>query len=153
MNLAVDDFGTGYATLAWLQRLPFNALKIDRMFIAEVTGEGPGVELVRYTTQLAHAMGKVVVAEGVESTEQWSVLQRLGCDHAQGFGIGRPMPRDEFGTWLRLWEAKSLQQMVTGPAPGDPWAPPAPAPDLPRPDLPRRGRPSRLRSDPPKLRS
>lgn len=112
VNLAVDDFGTGYATLAWQQRLPFNALKIDRMFIAEVTGEGPGIELVRYTTQMAHAMGKVVVAEGVESAEQWGVLQRLGCDHAQGFGIGRPMPTEQFGPWLRRWEAKSMQQIV-----------------------------------------
>ncbi len=107
VNLSVDDFGTGYATLSWLQRLPFNALKIDRSFVADVTGGGVGLELVRYTTQLAHAMGKVVVAEGVEGREQWDALRELGCDHAQGFGIGRPLPADDLLRWLDDWQGRS----------------------------------------------
>ncbi|MDP9408615.1 MAG: EAL domain-containing protein [Actinomycetota bacterium] len=115
VNLSVDDFGTGYATLSWLQRLPFNALKIDRSFVADVTGGGVGLELVRYTTQLAHAMGKVVVAEGVEGREQWDALRELGCDHAQGFGIGRPLPADDLLRWLDDWQGRSgrpLRQAV-----------------------------------------
>lgn len=105
VNLAVDDFGTGYATLAVLQQLPFNALKIDRGFVADVTTDGPGAELVRYTTQLAHAMDKVVVAEGVESAQQWLALERMGCDHAQGYAISRPLGADEFDVWLQQWHS------------------------------------------------
>lgn len=108
VNIAVDDFGTGYATLALLRELPFNALKIDRTFTADVTTDGPGLELVRYTMQLAHALGSVVVAEGVESTAQWRVLAELGCDHAQGFAIGRPLPPSEFTTWLKQWQEYGL---------------------------------------------
>lgn len=104
VNIAVDDFGTGYATLTLLQVVPFNALKIDRSFVADVTIDGPGTELVRYTTQLAHAMGKVVVAEGVESADQWAALERMGCDHAQGYTIGRPMSAGEFRVWLGEWQ-------------------------------------------------
>lgn len=100
VNIAVDDFGTGYATLAWLQQLPFNALKIDRGFVADVTTGGVGAELVRYTTQLAQALGKVVVAEGVETAEQETALRRMGCHHAQGYHIGRPMLADDFRAWL-----------------------------------------------------
>ena len=106
VNIAIDDFGTGYATLSWLQHLPFNALKIDRSFVADVMTGGPGLELVRYTTQLAHAMGKAVVAEGVESAAQYRALGQLGCDHAQGFWIGRPMPDGEFRSWLAGWRAQ-----------------------------------------------
>lgn len=104
VNIAVDNFGSGYAALAWLQQLPFNALKIDRAFVADVTTGGIGAELVRYTAQLAHAMGKVVVAEGVESAEQWSALQQMGCDHAQDHSISAPLPPEEFRTWLEDWQ-------------------------------------------------
>ncbi len=100
VNIAVDDFGTGYATLAWLQQLPFNALKIDRGFVADMVTGGVGAELVRYTTQLAQALGKVVVAEGVETAEQEAALRRMGCHHAQGYYIGRPVPAGDFHAWL-----------------------------------------------------
>ncbi len=103
VNIAVDDFGTGYATLTWLHQLPFHALKIDRMFVSDVTSGGPGTELVRYTNQLAHAMGKVTVAEGIECPDQWAALQQMGCDHAQGYAISRPLPADEFVAWLGTW--------------------------------------------------
>ena len=76
----MDDFGTGYASLSWLQKLPFNALKIDRTFVADLAAGGLGVDLVRYTIELAHAMGKVVIAEGIETPEQFATLLRLGCD-------------------------------------------------------------------------
>ncbi len=70
-----------------------------------MTTEGPGAELVRYTTQLAHAMGKVVVAEGVEHADQWDILTRIGCDHAQGYAIARPLAPEAFDRWLEEWQA------------------------------------------------
>ena len=82
----------GYASLSWLQQLPFNALKIDRSFVADLTAGGVGVDLVRCTIELAHVMGKVVVAEGVETQEQASILRGLHCAQAQGFLYARPLP-------------------------------------------------------------
>ena len=106
VNIAVDDFGTGYASLAWLHQLPFNALKIDRAFVADVTSDGPGAELVRYTVQLAHAMDMVVVAEGVESAAQWVALTKMGCDHAQGYAIAPPLTAEDLRSWLQLWQSQ-----------------------------------------------
>jgi len=103
VNIAVDDFGTGYASLSWLQQLPFNALKIDRSFVADLTAGGLGVDLVRYTIELAHAMGKVVVAEGVETQEQYAALLRLGCDNGQGYLIARPLSAEALTDWLGTW--------------------------------------------------
>lgn len=111
-NIAIDDFGTGYASLAWLRQLPFNALKIDRDFVADVTTGGVGAELVRYTVQLAHAMGKVVVAEGIETEAQYRALVAMGADHGQGFGIARPMPADTIAEWLCA-RAAGRQQALT----------------------------------------
>lgn len=101
VNLAVDDFGTGFATLAWLRQLPFNALKIDRSFVRDVAVEHGAQELVRHVTALAHGLGQVVVAEGVESRAQQEVLERLGCDYAQGFGLATPMPLEDLPAWVR----------------------------------------------------
>ena len=99
----MDDFGTGYASLSWLQQLPFNALKIDRSFVADLTAGGVGVDLIRCTIELAHVMGKVVVAEGVETQEQYAALLRLGCDNGQGYLIARPQSAEALTDWLGTW--------------------------------------------------
>ncbi len=107
VNLSVDDFGTGYATFSWLRELHFNALKIDRSFVGDL-GAVPGAEeLVRHVIALAHGLGKVAVAEGVESAAQLAVLERLGCDFAQGYALGEPMPVEAFLAWLAA-EAPAL---------------------------------------------
>ncbi|MCI2422433.1 EAL domain-containing protein [Saccharopolyspora sp. K220] len=95
VKLAIDDFGTGYSSLAQLHRLPLNTLKIDRSFIARL-GDSSGTEaLIASVVALAHALDLTVVGEGVETVEQLDIIRRLGCDHAQGFYFGKPVPINE----------------------------------------------------------
>jgi diguanylate cyclase (GGDEF)-like protein/PAS domain S-box-containing protein len=97
IGIALDDFGTGYSSLTWLQRLPVDTVKLDRSFIADVLSpDGYATDLLGGVTALAHAMGKRVIAEGVETREQHEVLVGLGCDLAQGFLYGRPSPESPF---------------------------------------------------------
>ncbi len=92
-RLAVDDYGTGHSSLAYLHQLPLNTLKIDRSFVAEMNGEG-GV-IVRSTVDLAHSLGLEVVAEGIEDHRTAVALRVLGCDLGQGFHFARPVPIDQ----------------------------------------------------------
>lgn len=103
VRLAVDDFGTGYSSLAYLQQFPINLLKIDRSFVSDIQTRS-GSLLVQAIVQIAHTLGLVPVAEGVESQAQADMLAELGCDLAQGFHLGRPS--DAASTWelLRVGE-------------------------------------------------
>jgi diguanylate cyclase (GGDEF)-like protein len=92
VRLAIDDYGTGYSSLAYLRRLPIQQVKLDRTFI-EMLAETPVDQaIVRSTTELAHTLGATVVVEGVETQEQWDICARQGADIAQGFLIGRAVP-------------------------------------------------------------
>lgn len=88
--ISVDDFGTGYSSLSYLTRLPIDILKIDQSLISGITG-GPEAVVVSAVTNLAHELGMVVVAEGVENTAQRDEVVRVGCDYAQGYYFGEPM--------------------------------------------------------------
>jgi diguanylate cyclase (GGDEF)-like protein/PAS domain S-box-containing protein len=88
---AIDDFGTGYSSLSYLHRLQANTVKVDRSFVSRMGVEAKGSEMVRAIVALAHNLGMDVVAEGVETIEQLSELQALGCGHAQGFYFSRPV--------------------------------------------------------------
>jgi diguanylate cyclase (GGDEF)-like protein len=101
LRLFVDDFGTGYSSLAYLQKLPVDAVKIDRSFVAEMLEKPELEKIVRSTIDLAHDLELEVVAEGVESQAVWNRLLELGCDVAQGYFIGSPMPPHEFAAWAR----------------------------------------------------
>ena len=91
IRLAIDDFGIGYSSLAYLKHLPVQTIKIDRSFVRDL-GQDPEAEaLVRAIVTLGHSLGKRVVAEGVENATQLAFLRELGCDEAQGFHIARPM--------------------------------------------------------------
>ncbi len=100
VQVYLDDFGTGYSSLSSLHRLPLDALKIDRSFVAGLdggsTGAHKGAEIVRTIVALARSLGVRVVAEGVETREQLAALHALGCDFAQGYLIGRPVPAEQF---------------------------------------------------------
>jgi len=91
-RLALDDFGTGYSSLSRLKRFPLDALKIDRAFVAGVHEDTDDAAIVKATIDMAHAIGLLVVAEGVETAAQRDALRALGCDRAQGFLLARPMP-------------------------------------------------------------
>ncbi len=101
VTVSIDDFGTGYSSLSLLRRLPVGELKIDRTFVMGMDGNGgEDTAIVRSTSELAHNLGLSVVAEGVEDQETLDALTLMGCDHAQGYHIARPMPADELVRWL-----------------------------------------------------
>ena len=98
--LSIDDFGTGYSSLAYLKELPVNELKIDRTFVANMATNRGDAFIVRSTIDLAHNLRLQVVAEGVEDEHTMNELAALGCNVAQGFHIGRPVPPQAFAQWL-----------------------------------------------------
>ena len=96
VSFALDDFGTGYSSLAYLLRLPLNVLKIDRTFVRELPQDRNAEALARTIVQMGQNLGLAVVAEGVESEDQWSLLARLGCSGYQGFLFAEPVPIEQF---------------------------------------------------------
>jgi diguanylate cyclase (GGDEF)-like protein len=111
VGLSVDDFGTGQASLAYLTQLPVDELKIDRVFVSDVTANERNAAIVRSTSDLARSLGLEVVAEGVEDAESLSRLRELGCARAQGFHIGRPAPA---GALTGMLAATPLTEGVAG---------------------------------------
>ena len=105
VRLAVDDFGTGFSSLAYLKRLPVHSLKIDKSFVIGMAHEENNATIVRSTVELAHNLGLSVVAEGVETEEVMGLLARLGCDTAQGYHLGRPMPLADIAQYLSAHRA------------------------------------------------
>jgi len=102
-KLSIDDFGTGYSSLSYLKRLPVDELKIDQSFVRNMHADPDDAMIVRSTIDLAHNLGILVVAEGVETATAWTMLRELRCDHAQGFHMGRPMPVADFIAWTVAW--------------------------------------------------
>jgi EAL domain-containing protein (putative c-di-GMP-specific phosphodiesterase class I) len=100
VQLAIDDFGVGYSSLAYLQRLPAYAVKIDRSFVSRMTREHGSAEIVKLITNLGHALGMKVVAEGIEDRPTYEACASLGIDSAQGFFIARPMVASAIPAWL-----------------------------------------------------
>lgn len=109
VGISIDDFGTGYSSLAYLKRFPVKRLKIDRSFVQDVADGRDGNVIPKVIIDLAHALGVKVIAEGVETVEQYEALQALGCDEVQGYFVGRPMPAAEFEVFLRNSPAGGLQ--------------------------------------------
>jgi len=101
VGLSLDDFGTGYSSLALLKRLPVQELKIDRSFVMSMAADGNDAAIVRLAVQLAHNLGLHIVAEGVETAGAWGQLTEMGCQHAQGYYLSRPLPADELTSWLK----------------------------------------------------
>ncbi|SFF15420.1 putative bifunctional diguanylate cyclase/phosphodiesterase [Blastococcus tunisiensis] len=100
VRTSIDDYGTGYSSLAYLRHLPADELKLDRSLTADVVGDRRAAAIVRHTVALAHDLGLRLVVEGVEDAASCAALARLGCDVAQGYAIARPMPVPDFLRWL-----------------------------------------------------
>jgi EAL domain-containing protein (putative c-di-GMP-specific phosphodiesterase class I) len=96
VGTSIDDYGTGYSSLAYLRHLPADELELDRSLTAVVTEDPRAATIVEHTVALAHALGLRLVAEGVEDDRTAGLLGALGCDVGQGFGIARPMPVPDF---------------------------------------------------------
>lgn len=105
VSFALDDFGTGYSSLSYLKHLPASVLKIDQSFVREMLESTDDLSIITGVIGMAKAFAMEVIAEGVEDVEQASLLLRLGCKQAQGFGVARPMPADELPDWIRQWSA------------------------------------------------
>ncbi|MGV8998247.1 MAG: putative bifunctional diguanylate cyclase/phosphodiesterase [Parvibaculaceae bacterium] len=104
VGIGIDDFGTGYSSLAYLKRFPVKRLKIDRSFISDIADGRSGTIIPKVIIDLAHALGMEVLAEGVEDMMQLEILRALGCDEAQGYFLGRPVPAGEFAEFLKQSE-------------------------------------------------
>jgi diguanylate cyclase (GGDEF)-like protein len=97
---SIDDYGTGYSSLAYIKQLAVNELKIDRAFVSGMEADRRNAAIVRSTIELGHNLGLSVVAEGVETDHELAELRRYGCDAAQGYYFARPMPAAAFERWL-----------------------------------------------------
>jgi EAL domain-containing protein (putative c-di-GMP-specific phosphodiesterase class I)/AmiR/NasT family two-component response regulator len=102
-GLSIDDFGTGYSSLAQLSQIPFTELKIDRDFVNDAHAQPRKRAVVEASLDLARKLGLSTVAEGVETVEDWQMLAELGCDIAQGWLIGRPVPGSELAAAVQRW--------------------------------------------------
>ena len=100
VQLAIDDFGVGYSSLAYLQKLPAYAVKIDRTFVDRMTKDHGSAEIVKLIIQLGHSLGMTVTAEGVENRPTWEALSALHCDAAQGYFVARPMVGEAIASWM-----------------------------------------------------
>ena len=101
VTVAIDDFGTGYSSLAYLKKLPIHSIKIDKSFVLHMAEDDNDAVIVRSTIDLAHNLGFLVVAEGIENQDALDLLAVLGCDHAQGDFITPPLAADQLILWLQ----------------------------------------------------
>jgi diguanylate cyclase (GGDEF)-like protein/PAS domain S-box-containing protein len=100
IRIAIDDFGTGFSSLGHLRRFPVDVIKVDRSFVQGVEHDSKDAAITANLASLAHALGLVALAEGIESPGQLTTVQELGCDHAQGFLFARPMPARDLAALL-----------------------------------------------------
>jgi diguanylate cyclase len=109
LRIALDDFGTGYSSLTHLKRLPLDLIKVDASFVDGVGGTGEDRAIVAAVIGIARELGVRVVGEGVETEEQLTALTELGCDIAQGYHLGRPLPADRVRPYLSRWERSLIR--------------------------------------------
>jgi EAL domain-containing protein (putative c-di-GMP-specific phosphodiesterase class I) len=107
VRISIDDFGSGQTSLGLLANLPIAELKIDRSFIQDIHVNPANAAIVRSMVELGHQLDLVVVAEGVETSDELDVVTATGCDVVQGYFYARPMPSDQLAAWLERREVPS----------------------------------------------
>lgn len=114
LEISIDDFGTGLSSLAYLKQIPAHELKIDRAFVMEIESGQRDALLVRASVDMAHGLGMKVTAEGVETAAAFTLLQAMGCDMAQGYGIAKPMPYDALVSFMTGFKGVEMTPTLPG---------------------------------------
>jgi diguanylate cyclase (GGDEF)-like protein/PAS domain S-box-containing protein len=114
ITLSIDDYGTGYSSLSYLQKLAVDRLKIDRSFVAGLLRDDRDRLIVKSTIDLAHGLELEVIAEGIETPQQLAILQRLGCDYAQGYLLSRPLRPELVFDWFSAWTESNGLKVSAG---------------------------------------
>jgi EAL domain-containing protein (putative c-di-GMP-specific phosphodiesterase class I)/CheY-like chemotaxis protein len=109
-DLAIDDFGTGYSTLENLRKLPFSELKLDRSFVSGITNDKTKRAILESSVRLGKALNLNLVAEGVETREEWDLICAMGCHEVQGYFVTQPMQVEAVSQWIMDWENGKLSQ-------------------------------------------
>jgi EAL domain-containing protein (putative c-di-GMP-specific phosphodiesterase class I) len=112
VSLSIDDYGTGYSSLAYLKDLPILEIKIDQTFVRELATNSEDALIVSSTVDLGHNLGLKVTAEGIEDEVAFQRLQKMGCDVGQGYFIARPMPLEDLEKFLKA--ANKVRQYASG---------------------------------------
>jgi EAL domain-containing protein (putative c-di-GMP-specific phosphodiesterase class I) len=107
VQFALDDFGTGYSSLTYLRKLPIDTLKIDQSFVRDMLKNVDDSGIVEGVIRLGETFHRHIIAEGVETMAIAAELLHLGCYLAQGYGIGRPMPAEQFMNWSETWQKEA----------------------------------------------
>ncbi|HWW62641.1 MAG TPA: EAL domain-containing protein, partial [Thermoanaerobaculia bacterium] len=118
VSIAVDDFGTGQSSLIYLKEFPIDTVKIDKGFLRDVTGDDTAAAIVSYVINLAHTLRLKVVAEGVETDQQYTFLRHYACDLMQGYLFSPPLPADEVYAFLSEAFIKPRTVELRKPEPG-----------------------------------
>jgi len=111
VKVALDDFGTGYSSLTHLRSLPVNTIKIDQSFVRDMLDDPSDYAIIDGIIGLSDSFNREVIAEGVETTKHGIMLLMMGCDEAQGYGISRPLPADDFPQWLEAYTPNKEWQL------------------------------------------
>jgi EAL domain-containing protein (putative c-di-GMP-specific phosphodiesterase class I)/CRP-like cAMP-binding protein len=109
LNVSIDDFGSGYSSLSYLHYFPIDTLKIDQSFIRAMTTHPQSLVLVRSIINLARNLGMKVIAEGIESMKEASILKGLGCEYVQGYWFAKPMPFDDAVKFIQSWQPPAIE--------------------------------------------
>jgi diguanylate cyclase len=118
IRLSIDDYGTGYSSMAYLKSLPVDELKVDRTFVMDMDRDQDDAILVRGAIELGHNLGMTVVAEGVEGSRHVDALRALGCDVAQGYHYAKPMPAADLKQWMTAQQVTTRTPGLTRSASG-----------------------------------
>ena len=113
-HIDLDDFGTGHASIATLQRFSVDRIKIDRSFVTDIDTNAEQQKVAGAMIDLAHSLGVTALAEGVETDGEYIQLARMGCEYLQGFGIARPMSAEAATDWISAYNAKAQMNGTMG---------------------------------------